>query len=146
MDVCSGELGHRALEGRIVDAHGDLRPEHICLSDPPCIIDALEFSADLRTLDALEELAFLMVECEVAGAADVGVQILDAYGDESCDRFSPGLLDFYRARRTTVRAKIIAWHLCDPSVMHLAPWASRAGAYIEMAERYARRSMETSGS
>ena len=32
---------------RIVDGHGDLRPEHICLGDPVRIIDCLEFNAPL---------------------------------------------------------------------------------------------------
>src|SRR3990172_3196242 len=30
-------LGLRASEGRIVEGHGDLRPEHICLESPPVI-------------------------------------------------------------------------------------------------------------
>jgi aminoglycoside phosphotransferase family enzyme len=40
-------LGRRANGRHIVEAHGDLRPEHICLGDPPEIIDCLEFSRDL---------------------------------------------------------------------------------------------------
>ena len=31
----------RAQEDRIVDGHGDLRPEHICLEAEPVIIDIL---------------------------------------------------------------------------------------------------------
>ena len=30
---------------RVVDAHGDLRPEHVCLTSPPLVIDCLEFNA-----------------------------------------------------------------------------------------------------
>lgn len=132
-----GELEQRARDGRIVEAHGDLRPEHICLSDPPCVIDSLEFSVDLRTLDPAEELAFLWIECEQAGGAWAAEQILTAYCNESSDPVSNRLLDFYRSRRALVRAKIIAWHLLDPSVMSLAPWGERAAAYLALAEYYA---------
>lgn len=139
------ELAQRAVEKRIVDAHGDLRPEHICLCEPPCIIDSLDFSQDLRTLDPAEELAFLRLECEVAGDRTAGERILDAYRRESHDDFSERLLDFYQSRRAMVRAKIVAWHLCDPAVMALAPWREWAETYLGLSERYARRSISNCG-
>jgi uncharacterized protein len=39
--------------------HGDLRPEHVCLSEPPVFIDCLEFNRDLRLLDCVDELSYL---------------------------------------------------------------------------------------
>jgi aminoglycoside phosphotransferase family enzyme len=33
-------LKNRVMQGHIVEGHGDLRPEHVCLSDPPVIIGA----------------------------------------------------------------------------------------------------------
>jgi len=57
-------LRRRADSGRVIDAHGDLRPEHICLTSPPVIIDCLQFSDRLRVLDTASEIAFLMLECE----------------------------------------------------------------------------------
>jgi aminoglycoside phosphotransferase family enzyme len=53
-------------------AHGatvcDLRPEHVCMTDPPVIIDCLEFNAPLRQVDPFDEVAFLGFECGLAGA------------------------------------------------------------------------------
>jgi aminoglycoside phosphotransferase family enzyme len=135
------ELGQRAVEGRIVDAHGDLRPEHICLCDPPCIIDSLEFSRELRKLDIAEELAFLVLECKVAGNEGAGLRIVQSYCEESGDSFSDRVLNFYRGTRAMVRAKITAWHLRDPAVMSVAPWGERACAYIDLAEEYARHAL-----
>ena len=135
------ELAARAREGRIVEAHGDLRPEHICLSDPPCVIDSLEFSKDLRTLDPAEELAYLWIECLQAGNAQAGDCVLDAYRRGSADPVGDRLLDFYRGRRAMVRAKIVAWHLNDPVVMNLAPWRDLAEDYLAHAECYARRAV-----
>ena len=53
---------------RIVDGHGDLRPEHIWLDDPIEIIDCLEFNARLRAVDPFDEIAFLSLKCERLGA------------------------------------------------------------------------------
>lgn len=130
------ELGRRAVEGRIVECHGDLRPEHICLA-PTRIIDSLEFSRELRILDPAEELAFLRLECEVAGAPEVAEQIIATYQEHAEDAFSRRLLNAYQGCRALVRGKILAWHTLDPAVALLAPWADKAHAYIATAERHA---------
>jgi uncharacterized protein len=133
------ELRERARAGRIVEAHGDLKPEHICLTDPPCVIDALEFSKDLRTLDPAEELSYLWIECEKLGSAQAAAYVLEGYCRASRDSLSERLLNFYRARRAMVRAKIVAWHLLDPTVMTAAPWRELAHTYLTTAESYARQ-------
>lgn len=133
------ELRERARAGRIVEAHGDLKPEHICLTDPPCVIDALEFSKDLRTLDPAEELSYLWIECERLNGTQAAAYVLEGYCRASRDPVSERLLNFYRARRAMVRAKIIAWHLLDTAVMAAAPWRELAQTYLTTAESYARQ-------
>lgn len=130
------ELARRAMAGRVRECHGDLRPEHICL-EPVCVIDSLEFSRVLRILDPAEELAFLRLECEVAGAPGVAEQVIGAYRQSSGDSFSPRLLECYQGCRALVRAKILAWHVLDPAVASLAPWNEKALAYLELAGRHA---------
>jgi aminoglycoside phosphotransferase family enzyme len=133
------ELRERASARRIVEAHGDLKPEHICLTDPPCVIDALEFSKDLRIMDPAEELSYLWIECERLGGAQAAAYVLEGYCRASRDPVSERLLNFYRGRRATVRAKILAWHLLDPDVMTAAPWRELAHAYLATAESYAQQ-------
>jgi aminoglycoside phosphotransferase family enzyme len=135
------DLQGRAYERRIIEGHGDLRPEHVCLSEPPCIIDALEFSLDLRTLDPGEELAFLGIECERLGDAKPGERILESYLKSSQDPISARLMDFYRCRRATVRALVTAWHLRDPQVRDDKPWRARAESYLSQARDYAHRAL-----
>ena len=60
-------LDARAAGGCVVEAHGDLRAEHIVLLDPPAVIDCLEFDRSLRVLDRAEELEFLEIECARIG-------------------------------------------------------------------------------
>lgn len=99
----------RARDGRLVDGHGDLRPEHVyLLADGPAIIDCLEFSDALRTIDVADELCFLAMECGRLGRADVGAQIVQACLHATLDRPPRMLLAFYTAYRACVRAKVAA--------------------------------------
>ena len=123
-------LASRADAGRIIEAHGDLKPEHIYLGEPPCVIDCLEFDRDLRLLDPLEELAFFTLECEKLGASWIGRQALAAYLDASADEASESLFGFYLSRRAARRALTAAWHLRDPSVRERRDWRAVADDYL----------------
>lgn len=127
------DLFDRRIEsGRIVEAHGDLRPEHICLEDRPVIIDCLEFNRQLRLLDAASELAFLALECRRLGAAWVGERIFDAYCETSGDWPSQALMAFYTSWHAFIRAKIAVWHLKDHDVQTPDKWPTRARVYLNL--------------
>jgi aminoglycoside phosphotransferase family enzyme len=126
-------LEDRVKHGRIVEGHGDLRPEHICLSDPPVIIDCLEFNRQLRILDAASELSFLALECERLGAPEIGNHLINAYSEEADDWPSQELLKFYRIYHAAVRAKIAIWHLKDGAILDKTTWISKAEQYLRMA-------------
>jgi aminoglycoside phosphotransferase family enzyme len=128
-------LHGRVAAGRIVDAHGDLRPEHVFLVAPePQVIDCLEFSAELRLLDSAAEIAFLALECERLGHGELARRILDLYSGCCQDRVAEELLAFYRAERAFVRAKLAAWHLDDrPPPAQAAQWRDQAEWYLATA-------------
>jgi aminoglycoside phosphotransferase family enzyme len=123
----------RALRGKIIEAHGDLKPEHIYLGKPPCVIDCLEFDRDLRIMDPLEELAFLSVECRRLGEAWIGPEMTRIYAALCDDSFEMSLFDFYRSRRAAQRAVTAAWHLRDPRSMRSTDWRARATSYLNEA-------------
>jgi aminoglycoside phosphotransferase family enzyme len=125
----------RVCQGKIVEGHGDLRPEHVCLETQPLIIDCLEFNRSLRILDAASELAFLALECERLGAPEIGRRILNAYSEQADDRPANALLEFYRAYHACVRAKIAIWHLNDDNIQDRAAWVAKAEQYLRMAAR-----------
>lgn len=125
-------LRKRAAEGRIVEGHGDLRPEHIFLDDAPRIIDCLEFSRDLRRLDPVDELAYLALECERLGAPSVGDRIVDVYRAQSGDAPDPRLIAFYRSFRASLRARLAAERL-DEAAGRRGDWLARIDAYLRLA-------------
>lgn len=126
-------FGERARCGHVVEGHGDLRPEHICLANPTCIIDCLEFDRDLRVLDAAEELAFLCLECELLSASWVGQRILRSYRDATGDAPADGLLAFYRSRRAAVRAKLCAWRVDERGDGQGPVWMNQGRNYLRLA-------------
>jgi aminoglycoside phosphotransferase family enzyme len=127
-----GLFDARIAAGRVVDAHGDLRPEHICLERPPQIIDCLEFSATLRLLDTAEEISFLALECERLGHTELAARICELY--RRGDRVDTELLAFHRRSRALVRALTCAWHLRDdPLAAAAGPWRERANWYLDAA-------------
>jgi aminoglycoside phosphotransferase family enzyme len=134
----SALLEARAASGRIVEGHGDLRPEHVCLGPPPVIIDCVEFNRDFRILDPVDELAYLGMECARLGAEGIGATLLARYSALTGDSPPEELVRFYKGVRAMLRAKLAAWHLDDRTVRYPSQWFNRARAYLALAERYAR--------
>jgi aminoglycoside phosphotransferase family enzyme/predicted kinase len=119
-----GLLRRRVLEGRIRDAHGDLHAASICVvsgpawrqgslvawtpADPPEVVlfDCIEFSARLRCTDVAAEVAFLAMDLDHYGRADLRDAFIAAYVAASGDVELPVLLPFYQSYRATVRGLV----------------------------------------
>lgn len=127
------------VEGRrIVEGHGDLRPEHVCLLEPPVVIDCLAFNRDLRILDAADEVSYLAMECERLEAAWFGAAVIEAYREAAGDDVAQALVHFYGAFRALVRAKLAAWHTHDAPPETRPKWIGRALRYLGLAEAHGR--------
>jgi len=130
-------IGARAA--RVCEAHGDLRPEHVCLLPEPVIIDCLEFNRDFRLLDPVDELSFLALECERLGDPGAGQVFLDTWSNATHDAPSGGLIAFYQSLWAMLRARLSAWHLDDPTVSARAKWIALSLDYLVLAETRVRR-------
>jgi aminoglycoside phosphotransferase family enzyme len=137
-------LGARAEGGRVVEGHGDLRPEHVCLTEEPVIIDRLEFCRRLRLLDTASELAFLSLECERLGADWVGAVFRRVHREIGGDDPPAPLLDFYRSLHACIRAGLALGHLRD-GAGDAAPWIARAERYVERARECIGRALSARG-
>ena len=126
----------KALAARlcsIVDGHGDLRPEHIWLSDPVRIIDCLEFNPRLRAVDPFDEIAFLSLECDRLGAAWTGKYIRRGVSRGLPDGVSDELFLFYRCNRAMLRARLAIAHLMEPKPRTPEKWPHLARTYLAIA-------------
>jgi aminoglycoside phosphotransferase family enzyme len=134
-------LDARAASGCVVEAHGDLRPEHILLGDAPAVIDCLEFDRSLRILDRAEELEFLALECGRIGHAEAGTRITRGCLSLLHDEVDPRLQQFYRSHRAATRAKLYTWRAAEPDGGDAARWLTTAREYLRIAIDAASRSL-----
>jgi aminoglycoside phosphotransferase family enzyme len=124
----------RARDRRFIEAHGDLRPEHICLGPRPQIIDCLEFKREFRILDPADELSFLSLECARLGAPKVESLLFELYHRVTEDTPAAELIAFYKSYRACLRAKIAVWHLREPEPRTPEKWPALARTYLALAE------------
>jgi aminoglycoside phosphotransferase family enzyme len=134
-DLIAARLRHR----RIVDGHGDLRPEHIWLDDKIRVIDCLEFNDRLRLVDPFDEIAFLSLECERLGAAWAGDYLRRRMMRVLRNGPANALFTFYRCHRAMLRARLAIAHLSEPDPRTPEKWPRLAAAYLALAEKDARR-------
>lgn len=130
-------LNARVCDGRIVDGHGDLKPEHICLDTEPVVFDCIEFNDEFRRIDAIDELCFLAMECEHLGADAVGQKVLETYCRTSGDRPPRELMAFYKSYRACVRAKVLALRAEQLPPQQRDATLQQARRYLQLADRYA---------
>jgi aminoglycoside phosphotransferase family enzyme len=129
----AGMFDERARAGRIVEGHGDLRPEHVCLEDPPRVIDCLEFSRALRIVDPAEELGFLALECERLGAGGLRDEIFAGYEEATGDAPDARLVHFHQSLHALTRAWLALRHLRDAPAARPRHWPALARVYLELA-------------
>jgi hypothetical protein len=137
LKVHAQELGRRIDDGRIVEGHGDLRPEHIYLIPSLAVIDCIEFQQEYRQLDVLDEFCFLTMECAFLQAESFGQKILRRYLDQTQDPAPTMLADFYCSYRACVRAKVLALRADQQSGLDSSRSRSAAKEYLRLADNFA---------
>jgi aminoglycoside phosphotransferase family enzyme/predicted kinase len=132
----------RVREGWVVDGHGDVRCESVCVKDDVIsIYDCIEFNDRFRCGDAASEAAFLAMDLDARGRADLGYFFTEAYQRRTGDRDLFSLLPFYRCYRAFVRGKVLSFRLNEAEFGEedRAAAATRARAFFDLARRYASR-------
>jgi aminoglycoside phosphotransferase family enzyme len=84
------------------------------------------------------EIAFLAMDLDHYGRADLSRSFVDAYVAFSQDKELPRLLDFYKCYRAYVRGKVEGFKLDDPYISEeeKAKALAIARKYFELAEGY----------
>jgi aminoglycoside phosphotransferase family enzyme len=135
-------MDRRVAAGRIVEGHGDLRPEHVCMTDPPAVIDCLEFNPALRWVDPFEEIVFLGLDCARLGADWVFPDLLRRLSEALGDPPAQELLAFHWRYRALLRARLALLHLAEPAPRTPKKWRPLAWRYIELAEEAEHRTVQ----
>jgi uncharacterized protein len=131
---------NRVKAGKIRDCHGDLHAAHICFVNDICIYDCIEFNDRFRYGDVASEIAFLAMDIDHYGRADISSDFVDYYVNYSGDTDLARLLPFYKCYRAYVRGKVESFklddHLIIPEDKEIACRA--AHGYFNLASFYTR--------
>lgn len=133
IDRHAPEIADRGKAGLIVDGHGDLRPEHICLTDPPVIVDRLEFDETMRQIDIYDEVNYLALETELSGHRWIGAELRAMIDAHFQAHPSPLLLKGYGLFRLFLRARLAIDHLLEPFPTHPERWVKQARLFLAKA-------------
>ena len=98
----------------------------------------MEFSLDYRRIDIVDELCFLIAECDFIGAGWIGPILLERYASLSGDHPPPELLAFYKSYRACVRAKVAALRADQLDSTKRNAIAAEALKHLDFAETYVR--------
>lgn len=130
-----GELLDDSLRSnRVVECHGDLRPEHVFVETEVTIIDCLQFCRDYRLMDFFDDASFLALECERQGYANFGETILTEIAATTSSSPPRELLHFYQSFRAAIRARLALLHLIYRSSDDREKWLRKTREYLALAE------------
>ena len=131
-------LLQRQQQGFIGEGHGDLHLGNIVLENGRLIIfDGIEFSEQIRWIDHVSEIAFLMMDLDRVGRSDLSRYFLNRWLIYGGDFAGLELLRFYQLYRAMVRLKVAAIRLgqqLSAAEREQATLAYRE--YLSLAERY----------
>jgi uncharacterized protein len=133
------DLLARVAAGRIVDAHGDLRPEHVYLTATPAIIDRLEFDPALRRSTGSRTWPCSPSISSGRAKPGSGHRLMAGIARRLGDQPPLTLWCFYRGWRALLRAQLAVEHLARPDHRPRVHWLRQAGSYLAIAERHAGR-------
>jgi aminoglycoside phosphotransferase family enzyme/predicted kinase len=102
-------LRMREQQGFVRECHGDLHAANIVrLQDRLVPFDCLEFNPDLRWIDVIDDIAFLVMDLVSHERTDLALSLLSRYLEVTGDYDGLRVLPFCAVYRALVRAKVDA--------------------------------------
>ena len=132
--ACEPLFRQRAASGSVRECHGDLHLGNIVLlDDTPVPFDGIEFSATLRWIDVISEIAFTVMDLMQRGQPQFAWRFLDKYLENSGDYSGVGVLRFYLAYRAMVRAKVAAIRAYQEGAAQAPHELAACRSYLDLA-------------
>jgi uncharacterized protein len=133
----------RQVEGKIRDCHGDLHLNNVCFYPEKIrIFDCIEFNPAFRIIDVIYDVAFLVMDLEFQGRADLANLFLNTYLEQTGDYWGAALLPLYLSMRAYIRGNVNSLALKDSAISDAdkAGFLQRGKAYYHLAWDYTQRS------
>ncbi|WP_062263986.1 AAA family ATPase [Endozoicomonas arenosclerae] len=105
-------IRERKEQGFIKACHGDVHLGNITIFEGKVtLFDCIEFNEDFRWTDTMADLGFLCMDLDSRGLSHLASPVVNRYMEISGDYRGLGLLNFYKAYRAVVRAKVVLFRL-----------------------------------
>ncbi|MGE7992705.1 AAA family ATPase [Pseudomonas sp. NPDC089554] len=133
-----GLLEARKAKGFIRECHGDIHLGNATLIDGKVVIfDCIEFNEPFRFTDVYADTAFLAMDLEDRGLKCLARRFISQYLELTGDYDGLELLNFYKAYRALVRAKVALFSLApDADGVQRATTLRTYRNYANLAESY----------
>jgi aminoglycoside phosphotransferase family enzyme/predicted kinase len=128
----------RKTDGFIRECHGDIHLGNVTLLDGEVMLfDCIEFNEPFRLTDVVADSAFLTMDLESRGLKELARRFVNRWLELTGDYTALELLNFYKAYRALVRAKINLLSLShEPDVTCRATALAEYRRYANLAEQY----------
>ena len=105
-------LERRRCDGFVRECHGDLHLGNLTIIDGRITpFDGIEFNPQLRWIDVISEIAFLVMDIRDRGYPRLAARLLNAYLQHTGDYSGLAVLRYYLVYRALVRAKVAVLRL-----------------------------------
>ncbi|RMQ44180.1 hypothetical protein ALQ04_00438 [Pseudomonas cichorii] len=131
-------LARRKAEGFIRECHGDIHLGNATVIDGKVVIfDCIEFNEPFRMTDVYADIGFLAMDLEDRGLKSLSRRLISQYLEQTGDYQGLELLNFYKAYRALVRAKVALFSQpADADGVQRAATLRQYRNYANLAESY----------
>ncbi|OLF51993.1 AAA family ATPase [Pseudomonas chlororaphis] len=131
-------FAQRKAEGFIRECHGDIHLGNATIIDGSVVIfDCIEFNEPFRFTDVYADTGFLAMDLEDRGLKSLARRFISQYLEQTGDYQGLELLNFYKAYRALVRAKVSLFSMpADASPVQRATTLRQYRNYANLAESY----------
>lgn len=129
----------RKVDGFVRECHGDMHLRNLAwLESGPIAFDCIEFNPQLRWIDVISEIAFLVMDLQQRKQYQLANRFLNSYLEITGDYAGLSVLSFYLCYRAMVRAKVTALQLEQENISKEERAHSLATfeSYLELARSY----------
>lgn len=128
----TSELVERHRQGFVRECHGDLHLTNL-VRLPSGIVpyDCVEFSPQLRIMDILSDISFLVMDLVARERVDLAYVLLNRYLEKNGDYRGMSLLGLYFVYHCMIRAKVAAIRNTERSLCELANRLAVANDWID---------------
>ncbi|WP_299873116.1 bifunctional aminoglycoside phosphotransferase/ATP-binding protein [uncultured Cocleimonas sp.] len=132
-------FSQRKRDGFIKECHGDMHLRNLVwLNDKALAFDCIEFNDNLRWIDVISEIAFLIMDLQDRKQDHLAYRFLNAYLEITGDYEGLSILPFYLSYRAMVRAKVDALRIQQITDDSKNTALAEFDSYIALALRYAK--------